>query len=270
MRFRWSILFTWFGLCISNPSTTCPSWMSENGTINDLGLLADTVSWNGGYQEISGACGRYSLIAESDGIYDTRMRIYEDGSDIYINYRPTQQTPAGGDIHVNRVMTPCTFIDGCTGLVHQRFQEAFLDLLHRLPENLIEDRVKGRRVHLCSHSLGGSLQLFMGVYLWKQHDTVPATMLGLAGPFIGDRAFTDAYQRELKTLTGDRWWQVETVSAYNSYSYDGTVEGYNVDNWPYIDIMYESICGVVITPLPDSYGMHDLRNYRLAMTGTNC
>jgi hypothetical protein len=36
----------------------------------------------------------------------------------------------GGDIHNNRQMVPCTFINGsCDGLVHERFQESFLELV---------------------------------------------------------------------------------------------------------------------------------------------
>jgi len=256
----------------ADPPVHCPVWLSQDGHVNDMGYLADVVSWDSGFQEVNGVCGRYRLLFETDGVYDTRMRIYEtDEEEILVTYRPTQQTPEGGDIHVHRVLVPCRFFDGCTGLVHQRFQEAFLDLLEKLPVNFFQDQLStNTSIHLCSHSLGGSLQLFMGIYLWKQHGILPSTMLGLAGPFIGDRSFSDAYQTPLKQSMGDRWWQIETVSAYNSYTYDGTVEGYNVDQWPFIDIMYESICGVVIQPLPDSYGMHDLRNYRLAMSGTIC
>lgn len=259
---------------MASPPVACPEWMGQSGIASDLGLLADTVSWDGGYGTIDGRCGRYSLLAEADGVYDTRMRVYgmEDENVVVINYRPTQQTPAGGDIHVNRVLAPCVFFDECTGLVHQRFQEAFLDLLGRLPESFIEDNIVAgnKTVRLSGHSLGGSLQLFMAIYLWRHYGVAPETVLGLAGPFIGDEAFTIAHQTPFKALVGDRWWQVEAVNRYNLYEFDGTVEGYNVDHEPFVYIMYEAICGLPVDHLADSYGMHDLRNYRTGLDGYQC
>jgi hypothetical protein len=41
---------------------------------------------------------------------------------------------------------------------------------------------------------------------------VPAKSIGLAGPFIGDDQFTNAYQEPFKALVGDDWWQVRTLS----------------------------------------------------------
>lgn len=259
--------------CLAAPPVNCPAWMGESGIANDLGLLADTVSWNDGYAVINGTCGEYNLLAEANGVYDTRMRVYETVNDtVIINYRPTQQTLAGGDIHVNRVLVPCVFFDGCIGLIHQRFQEAFLDLLSLLPESFIEeDIVAGNRtIHLSGHSLGGSLQLFMAIYLWRQHGIVPKTVLGLAGPFIGDETFTAAHQVGLKELLGDRWWQIESVNRNNAYEFDGTVEGYNVNYEPYIYIMQDAVCGLQVDRLGDSYGMHDLRNYRTGLEGIKC
>lgn len=259
--------------CWAAPSIECPVWFGESGVVNDLGLLADAISWDDGYEAINGTCGEYNLLAEANGIYDTRMRVYENTDNtIVINYRPTQMTPAGGDIHVNRVLVPCVFFDGCVGLVHQRFQDAFLDLLGSIPEPFITDNivVGNRTLRLSGHSLGGSLQLFMALYLWQQHGIVPDVVLGLAGPFIGDEVFTATYQIPFKNLLGDRWWQVESVNRYNTYEFDGTVEGYNVDYEPYISIMYDAVCGLYVDKLPDSYGMHDLRNYRTGMDGVVC
>lgn len=36
----------------------------------------------------------------------------------------------------------------------------------------------------------------------------PATSLGIAGTFIGDKAFADCYQVPYKQAMGDCWWQV--------------------------------------------------------------
>jgi hypothetical protein len=52
------------------------------------------------------------------------------------------------------------------------------------------------------------------------------------------------------------------------------------DHWPYIAIEKDAVCGLNIEPLPVdynrpgdpgySYGMHDLKNYRLKLKGTDC
>jgi hypothetical protein len=91
-------------------------------------------------------------------------------------------------------------------------------------------------------------------------------MLGLAGPFIGDETFSTKYQKPLHDKLQNRWYQVETT---DQSSFDGTVEGYNTDN-SQIFIDNDLICGVEISKLPDSYGMHDLRNYHLFFQGHEC
>lgn len=240
------------------PDINCPGWMGTERLASDLGLLADTVSWNGGYERIDGIYATYDLVAEAEGIYDTRMRIYESiaMNEYFISFRPTQQTPAGGDIHNNRRMVPCFFFPECIGRVHDRFQQAFVDLLDHLPEDVIETRLVNQTIHMGSHSLGGALQLFMAVYLSERFNTTAATILGLAGPFIGDEEFTAAYP-----MRNDRWWQIESINRANPSEFDGTVEFYNVDDGG-IYIQKDAICGLTIDKLADSYGMHDIRNYR--------
>jgi hypothetical protein len=59
------------------------------------------------------------------------------------------------------------------------------------------------------------------------------------------------------------------------------VENYNMEGAPYISIFIEGICGVKIHPLPidyqhfmtdpnATYGMHDLKQYRLGLNGSVC
>jgi len=243
------------------PSIQCPEWMSRDAFANDLGLIAEVASWDAGYERIHGIRTMYELIAEAEGIYDTRMRVYESSGEIIMTYRPTQQTPAGGDIHNDRRLVPCIFFEGCEGHVDDRFQAAFIDLLNKLPADLLSTN---KTIHMASHSLGGALQLYMAVLLAYKYDRRPATILGLAGPFIGDDIFTSVY---LKSLRSERWWQVETINRLNPTEYDGTVESYNVDGDPRIMILMDAVCGLTIDKLPDSYGMHDLRNYRLGLAG---
>jgi hypothetical protein len=43
----------------------CPTWLSQSGIANDVGLLSDAVSWEGADAEtIDGVCGTYSLLHE--------------------------------------------------------------------------------------------------------------------------------------------------------------------------------------------------------------
>jgi hypothetical protein len=249
----------------------CPQEIYSRGDWNDLGLLSEVVSWDGGFEYVHGVCGEYRLLQQTEGIYDTRMRIYEKSSeDIVIVFRPTQQTSQGGDIHVNRRLVPCSFINECQGLVNDRFQEAFLDLISKVPSSFWEEKVRHKNVLVAGHSLGGSLQLFMAFYLWKELETLPQMSFGLAGPFIGDSVFTDQYQKELKEKMGNTWWQVEAQNKYNSWDVDTTVEGYQVDSYPKLEIQQEVICRLSVDHLSDSYGMHDLRNYRTGLRGNQC
>lgn len=248
----------------------CPSWIYQDGIANDLGYLSDVVSWDGGYHQIHGVCGDYHLLAESEGIYDTRMRIYENGEDAVIIFRPTQQTREGGDIHVNRQLVSCVLFPNCTGLVNDRFQRAFLDMIQKLPQNLIQDRLCSKKILLTGHSLGGSLQLMMAIYLWSGWGILPEISLGLAGPFIGDEVFTRNYQKPFLEAMDQKWWQIEAVHKYNGWDVDGTVSGYQVDHSPFLYIQQEAICRLSVNHLSDSYGMHDLKNYRTGLKGTKC
>ena len=275
------------------PSILCPRELSQSGFTNDLGLLADVVSWEN-TPIVNGVCGAYNQIFEKHGEYDTRMRIYKNNitNDVIFSFRPTQQTSAGGDIHNNRKLSACRYMNGsCYGLVNDRFQEAFITLTEDLGDDFFKS-LPTDSVSTVGHSLGGSFQLMMGVYLYSMYSIAPKYMLGFAGPFVGDVVFTETYQYPLKDKLQDKWWQIETVDVNNPSSYDGTVEGYNVnlpenDPWeawnPFVKkppedvtvntpiyIEEDAICRIEIIPLSDSYGMHDLKNYRLALTGKDC
>jgi hypothetical protein len=283
----------------SVPPVTCPSSLTQSGFVNDLGLLADAVSWEDS-SIVEGICGKYKQIHEQHGMFDTRLRVYraQNGSDIIFSFRPTQQSPEGGDIHNERRLSACRFLNGsCYGMVNDRFQQAFQDLVRDLDENVISN-LKINQVSTVGHSLGGSLQLFMAVYLFEKYNIQPHYVLGFAGPFIGDKVFTDTYIAPLKEAVGENMWQVETIDISNPNNFDGTVEGYNVNNgdgapnWglrPFnplspwyppisdnviiktpIFIDETDLCGLEITPLQDSYGMHDLKNYRIALIGKEC
>lgn len=258
MRWFWIFTIAVGASVVAYPDISCPDWVHEERLPSDLGMLADTVSWNDEYARIEGLDSVYNLIGEAEGVYDTRMRIYESEKGEYIfSYRPTQQTPEGGDIHNQRRLVPCRFMKACVGRVHDRFQQAFMDLIDVLGEEVLLT-VRNKTIHMGSHSLGGALQLFMAVYLTEVHGTIPATVLGFAGPFIGDGDFTERYQQ---TARNDRWWQVESVNRINPTEYDGTVETYNVDDGS-IYIQTDAVCGLLVDKLSYSYGMHDLRNYR--------
>jgi hypothetical protein len=255
---KWAGIFIMMLGAVAYPNISCPDWMHEERLASDLGMLADTVSWNDEYARIEGLDSVYNLIGEAEGIYDTRMRIYESEKGEYlISYRPTQQTPEGGNIHDQRRLVPCQFVQNCIGRVHDRFQQAFMNLLDIIGQDVLRT-LQNQTIHMGSHSLGGALQLFMAVYLKEMYGTIPTTVLGFAGPFIGDYDFTEKY---MQTPKNDRWWQVESVNRVNPAEYDGTVEVYNVDDGS-IYIQSDSICGLLVDKLSYSYGMHDLRNYR--------
>lgn len=250
------------------PKQKCPELLSISGLTNDLGLLADSVSWNG-IHSVKGLCSTYDVVYESHGVYDTRLRIYKDNEDpsIYvISFRPTQQNPAGNAIHENRRLVPTKFLGNeSIGMVHERFQEAFLSLIVDLP-----NFTNSSKFYLASHSLGGALNIFMMIHLWQLYQIVPVMSLGLAGPFIGDKTFTDRYQVPLKELTANAWWQIEVQNKHKPSDVDGTVEGYNVDHHPFIYIQEDAICGLQITPQRDTYGLHDIKNYRSGLRGSQC
>lgn len=283
----------------AKPFLECPAVLSTSGIVNDLGLLAEAVSWDRS-DRVKGVCGTYSQVYEKNGAYDTRMRIYQNVNTNHtvFSFRPTQQTREGGDIHNDRKLSACRYMNGsCYGMVNDRFQEAFSSLIEDLDGNFFRS-LGSLNVSMVGHSLGGSFQLMLGVYLHNMFNITPVYMLGLAGPFVGDEVFTTTYQTPLKKVIKDGWWQIEAVDIANPQNYDGTVEGYNVNNgngvpdWAnlpfnplspsqpwvpkevrlrtpiYIDL--EAVCAVRIEPLAESYGMHDLRNYRLALQGGDC
>lgn len=283
------------------PPQTCPSSLTEDGFVNDLALLSDTVSWPVGSQlKIQGVCGLYVNTLEIKGKFDTLLRVYTDNekNTTIFSFRPTQQTPEGGDIHNERRLVACRFLEGsCYGMVNDRFQQAFQDIIQQIDDEFIND-IRHHSISTVGHSLGGSLQLFMAIYLFQKYNIEPTFSLGFAGPFIGDNVFTNTYMNPLKQALGDRMWQIETIDLSNPQNFDGTVEGYNVNNsegspnWGSLPlnpmsrfrpslseettiktpvfIDEDDLCGINITPLSDSYGMHDLRNYRLAFTSTEC
>ena len=270
-----NILFLMFMFVsgVAYPQNLCPSTLKTSGNVRDLVFLSDTVSWDQGFHHLEGICGNYTLLHQSNGVYDTRMRVYEkDPHNLVIVFRPTQSTPQGGDIHVDRKLVPCLFLNGsCRGWVDQRFQEAFLSMLHDgVDEDFWIQHVKGKKVSIVGHSLGGSFVIFMGVYLYHLLKTPPLYMIGLAGPFVGNEIFSDVYQIPLHEKMGNRWFQMETINTQNYKEYDSTTETYNVAKTPFIYIYRDVLCGLQVSKIPDSYGMHDLRNYNLFFTGEKC
>jgi hypothetical protein len=250
----------------SNPIQSCPEFLSKQPIYSDIVTLSDVVSWNEGFEYIHGLNGIYSCIYDALGIYDTRVRVYENNNhDIFIVYRPTQQTYDGSLIHQERRLSSCTFMNGsCYGLVNDRFQQAFISLT---TDDFLE-KIRDKNVFIAGHSLGGSFTIFMGIYLTNVLHQFPRLILNLAGPFIGDANFYYFYQYpNFDTMTNSSF-MIESVNLYNQNEFDGTVEGYNVDASPYLYIDQSKICGVTVPKLADSYGMHDLRNYKQFFKGS--
>lgn len=272
-----SLIFNFF-IITANPTIECPSYFNTNGYFNDIGLLSDAVS-NTGLYTVKGTCNTYNMLKSYEGQYATRMRIYTTNNYnvTYIVFRPTQMYDQS--IHIDRNLVPCTFLKNCNGMVQQRMQEAFLSLIKQVNIDLhILRQIAKGKIIVAGHSLGGILQLYMSIYLWKEFNVIPYASIGLAGPFIGDQLFANTYYTPLANLT--KLWQVEVTDNNNHNNYDGTVEGYNMDHPPDLYIDYKIICGLYVDPLPVdpsksedahfSYGMHDLKNYRLALVGNNC
>lgn len=243
-------------------ASICPDEVYTSGYANDLGLLSELVS--GDPYDAQGVCGFYTALTTIDNVYDTRMRIYTSDDKVFIVFRPTQMTLAGGDIHVNRRLVQCDFIDECKGLVMERFQEAFV----RLTAGINWSKYENTSVYIGGHSLGGAFSVFMGVYLLENYQIKPKMILGIAGPFIGDDEFNQNYLVRLKE-TVPNWYQIEDENRVDGET-DMTVEQYNVPYPPYISIYEPVVCKVQIDKLWDSYGMHDLKNYRLALKGKFC
>jgi len=291
------VVMMMIGMGMTLPSSRCPIEFSTLGVLNDLGLMAEVVSWDNS-DNVMGVCGEYIQVYEKHGDYDTRLRIYENvkTNHTVFSFRPTQNSKEGGDIHVDRKLSACRYMnESCFGMVNERFQEAFITLIQDLDDNFFE-MIHGNNVSIVGHSLGGSFQLMMGIYLYNMYNITPKYMLGLAGPFVGDVVFTNTYQKSLREVMGENWWQIETVDISNPSNFDGTVEQYNVNNddgggfptivwdpFPHIItkpkedntktpiyIQKNVICGFYIHPLTESYGMHDLKNYRLMLGGLSC
>jgi hypothetical protein len=242
----------------------CPDLLYRSAAANDIGLLSDTVSSDDDGMVV-GVCDSYASIATYEGDYATRMRIYRGASrnSTMIVFRPTQAS--GGDIHNDRRLVPCTFVPGCVGRVHERFQEAFLSLVETAGE--IQTLITAP-LFIGGHSLGGSLSLFMTIYLWWVYGILPVMSLGIAGPMIGDAEFSHEYQRTLHQSIV--WWQIESADRTNRENRDGTIESYNTDP-PEMEIDTDAICLLLIDPLPsyETYGMHDLKNYRVGLVGVD-
>ena len=254
----------------ATPYRACPEWMKTSGIVNDIGLLADAVSWDNN-RNVIGVCDEYKIIHEAEGIYDTRMRIYQSlrFNRTFISFRPTQQNKEAEKIHEGRKMVDCSFVVNCIGKVNDRFQEAFVSLVSTIKD---WGFLNGNDIYTIGHSLGGSLQLFMGLFIWLTFAINPKMSIGLAGPFIGDLAFSDYYLDAYFYLLNHNWWQVETVDVNNLANFDGTVEQYQTANND-IFIEQEALCAFPIQPLTiptEAYGMHDIKQYRLDMNGENC
>uniref|UniRef100_A0A6C0K421 Fungal lipase-type domain-containing protein n=1 Tax=viral metagenome TaxID=1070528 RepID=A0A6C0K421_9ZZZZ len=256
----WWVVLAMMTTVTGYPSTPCPQEWRKDPIMKDLVVLSDAVSWDG-CSDVRG----YPCIQDVHGKYDTRMKIYQTSAVTVFVFRPTQNTAPGQDIHKNRRLVSCVPLlgEGCLGMVNDRFQEAFCSLMGQV--DLQEVLSPSKAVYLTGHSLGGALQLMMGVYLYFRFSVVPSKMIGFAGPFIGDTTFTDKYVGGLRSVMSQSGvvWQIETIDQRNPQQYDGTVEGYQVDGPPYMQIETSMICGIPIDPLPDSYGLHDLRNYAL-------
>jgi len=255
-------------LVFAYPPNTCNNNIYNSGKMNDLALLAESVSSQPYYSQIYGVCGTYHTVYEKDGSYDTRMRIYENDLDEkFVVFRPTQQNPTGTSIHAYRQMVPCSFISSnCNGLVLDRFQQAFISLVSGTESFW----TLGSNIYLSGHSLGASFSVMMGIYLIKDFQITPKMILNMAGPFFGDDVFNQNYLIPLAESLQENLVICESVNENNSSEFDGTIEGYNCGSQPDINILHNLICGVPIYKLPNSYGMHDLNNYREFFVGNRC
>lgn len=255
-------------LALGYPATTCNNNIYNSGIMNDMALLAESVSSQPFYSEIYGKCDSYKCVYEKDGAYDTRMRIYENNqNEKFVVFRPTQQNPTGTSIHAYREMVPCSFLTpSCNGLVLDRFQQAFISLVSGTESywNSYSD------IYISGHSLGASFSVMMGIYLTQDFQLVPKAILNMAGPFFGDSVFNENYVLPLAGALQEYLVICESVNQNISSEYDGTIEGYNCGSQPDINILTNLICGVPIYKLPSSYGMHDLNNYREFFVGNRC
>ena len=248
---------------------SCPESMINNGWTKDLLTLSDLVSQDNYF--FQGSCGSFTAIktCEMYEPYYTRMRIYKNDKNSIIVFRPTQSN--GGEIHNNRYMTNCTFLENLVecGSVHNHFQEAFIFMENECRDAIEE--IRPTNVYIAGHSLGGAFSLFMTAKLYYDYHIIPKVSYGFAGPFIGDGEYTRIVQDTLKQIIDIK--QIEVIDINNYENRDKTCEGYNTyDNGIYIDPAL--LCGFYVNPLPISpeysYGLHDLKNYQLISKGSWC
>ena len=136
--------------------------------------------------------------------------------------------------------------------------------------------IKGenKKVYVFGTSLGGALQLFMALWLWKVQGVLPTLSLGIAGPFIGDKAFADAYQEPYRVASKGTWWQSESVDVKNATRFDDVCESYQVPPTGHeLYVQRNAMCAFPVHPLKipqEAFGMHDLRQYHLFLSGKDC
>lgn len=249
--------------CANAVPPACAPTILKDPMIRDLVMASERVSWND--ESFQGTTGSwYETIATCEmERYDTRMRMYQkkDEDTVLVMFRPTQQTWNGGSIHAERRVATNRFLDtDSSGNVHERFQEAFLQMHDECAPHLRTLVDQNQTFYVAGHSLGGSFSLFMAHKLFYDYDVTPRAVYGFAGTFIGDETFHTTLQAPMRN--DFPLWLIEVVDINNPDNRDGTSEGYQTsDNQLYIDP--SMICGFYIVPLgPDqSYGMHDLKNY---------
>jgi hypothetical protein len=229
--------------------------------LSDLVVLADMVS----QPEVP--VGAYGVLQTCDSpLYDTRMRVYASQDTAIIVFRPTQQTPQGGDIHVDRHVSPADFLQHKTnqGRVHYRFQQAYLEMVHSCRSILSTLATAKQNIYVTGHSLGGSFSLFMAATLYYDFHIVPQGVYAFAGTFIGDEEYTEVIQRPLVSTFPVQL--MEVVDRHDPNRRDGTSEQYQTADQS-LDIVTSMICGLYIDPLgpQESYGLHDLKNYQKAI-----
>lgn len=243
---------------------SCSDDIVYNKLTSDLVIAADSVSFNENL-DFEGKTGYFTHVKTCEyPKYDTRMRIYTSNHNLtFIVFRPTQSTYEGWSIHADRYVVPTTFLRHSKGNVHAHFQEAFEAMEMECHDAI--DKLRNTTIYATGHSLGGSFALFMGAKLVYDYDIQPAGIIGFAGTFIGDEEYTVSIQTPIKQ-NNVSMWLIETVDLSDPSNRDATSEGYQtLDNQ--LDIDASMICGFYIHPLNswESYGMHDLKNYWIAV-----